>query len=101
MFKEKLKNTTIVEGSKTIFECQTEERNGFVVWFKNELEITKDTENMKMEAFSGCVYKLTISKTSIENGGNYKINKKAICSEAVLDVKGNITKCKILKKLIN
>lgn len=45
--------------------------------------------NLQKETLQGDIHKLTISPASLQDSGRYAIEKNGICSEAVLDVKGN------------
>lgn len=83
-----MKDVIVVEGFKSVFECETEDENSPVEWSKDGVRIISNTENKKMVAIIGRVYKLTIIKTSFQDRGRYCIQKNGIRSEALLDVKG-------------
>lgn len=81
-----------VEGSHTVFECETKKRNGGVDWFKDGVKITHDidkfeTENIETE--QGYIYRLKIKYTNVTDSGNYRIVKNGFQKEATLDVEGN------------
>lgn len=88
MFKRPLVNVTIMEGLDTQFECETEEENSPVEWLKNGLELTRKSNNIKMESLPNHIYTLTITSTSMNDEGTYMLKKKGFFSEAKLDVKG-------------
>ncbi|CAG2194444.1 TTN [Mytilus edulis] len=90
MFKKTLTKVTIVEGSGAMFECETEEENSPVEWFKDGKTINDTSENIKMESLQGYIYKLTITSTSLQDTGTYTILKNGIRNEAVLEVKGDL-----------
>lgn len=86
LFKRPLAKTTTLEGSDTIFECQTEEQNSAVEWFKDGNELTD--LRYKRLTLPDNIHKLTIQHTSIRDGGKYSIEKNGFYCEAVLSVKG-------------
>ncbi|CAC5390359.1 unnamed protein product [Mytilus coruscus] len=87
LFKRSLENVSILEGSETIFECQTEEENSLVEWFKEGDKVTNNIQNVKMETLPGHIYRLTISQTRLSDCGKYKIKKDGVNSKATLEVK--------------
>lgn len=88
LFKRPLTNLNTVEGLPTAFECETEEDSSPVEWFKGDNKVSNDIKNTKMETIRGYIHRLTIYNTSLEDSGKYRINKKGIWSESVLDVQG-------------
>ncbi|CAC5417542.1 MYBPC1 [Mytilus coruscus] len=91
IFKRRLVDKTNMEGLDTNLECETEEKNCNVRWFRNNVEITDEQDRMKIETTQGRVHTLFISKTSLEDSGTYSIKIKGVKSIAQLDVKGNIS----------
>lgn len=89
MFKQHLKNQTSVEGSFTIFVCETEEENSDVKWFKDGVKMVDGNKKIKMETELGHIFKLTIKRTSLLDSGTYSIRVNGVLSEAALAVKGN------------
>lgn len=89
MFKRPLTDLTTMEGSTAYLECETERENCPFKWFKDDEAITDKTENIKMEAIEGCIFKLTINHTSFQDKGKYSIKKNGICSQSMLNVKGS------------
>ncbi|VDI67986.1 titin [Mytilus galloprovincialis] len=87
LFKRPLENISILEGSDTIFECQTEEENSPIEWFHEGKPVTNNSQNVKMEKLPGYIYKLTISQTGRSDGGKYHIKKNGVDSQAILVVK--------------
>ncbi|XP_071149142.1 uncharacterized protein [Mytilus edulis] len=87
LFKRPLTSLTIMEGLDIQFDCETEEDNGYVKWYKDGVLIMMDTGNIKQETLPGNIYKLTISPATLHDSGRYRIEKNGISSEAVLDVK--------------
>ncbi|VDI73379.1 Hypothetical predicted protein [Mytilus galloprovincialis] len=87
LFKRQLSNVTIMEGLDMQFECETEDKNNDVDWFKDDLLISSTSINIKMETLPGHIYRLVISPATLQDNGSYRIEKNGICSEAVLDVK--------------
>lgn len=81
-----------MEGLDIQFDCETEEDNGYVEWYKDGVLITMNTGNIKQKTFPGNIYKLIISPVTLHDSGRYRIEKNGIRSEAVLDVKGNQVK---------
>ncbi|XP_071150426.1 obscurin-like protein 1 [Mytilus edulis] len=89
LFKRPLKDIKSIQGSHTIFECETEKVNGAVEWFKEKDNITHNTtkyETEKIETEQGYIYKLKIKYTNLEDKGNYRIEKIGIWKEASLNV---------------
>lgn len=82
-----------MEGLDMQFECETEDNNNDVDWFKDDLLIASTSINIKMEILPGHIYRLVISPATLQDNGRYRIEKNGICSEAVLDVKGNMEDC--------
>lgn len=81
-----------MEGSHTVFECETEKQNGDVEWFKDDVNITDDIDKFETEMIEteqGYIYNLKIKYTNVKDSGNYKIVKNGIQKEASLDVQGN------------
>ncbi|CAC5377871.1 unnamed protein product [Mytilus coruscus] len=76
-----------MEGLDIQFDCETEEDNSSVEWYKDDVLITMNTGNIKKETFPGNIHKLTISPARLQDSGRYRIEKNGISSEAVLVVK--------------
>ncbi|CAC5373142.1 TTN [Mytilus coruscus] len=93
LFKRQLDNITIMEGLDIQFDCETEEENSSVEWFKDNVLIKMNTKNIKMEKLPGNIHKLTISPARLKDSGRYRIEKNGINSEAVLEVKGDKVNC--------
>ncbi|CAC5377872.1 unnamed protein product [Mytilus coruscus] len=93
LFKRPLKNITIIEGLDMQFDCETEEHNSSVEWYKDDVLIMMNTANIKKETFPGNIHTLTISPARLQDSGRFRIEKNGISSEAVLDVKGNKVNC--------
>lgn len=81
---------TNMEGLDTKLECETEDENCHVQWFKDDVEIINPLDRMKIEKTQGRLHTLFISKTSVEDSGKYSIAIKGVKSIAKLDIKGNI-----------
>lgn len=89
-----------MEGSNAIFECETEDENGPVEWYKYDDTNTDDTENEvywfkiaeKMKNIDieehGLIYKLTIKHAKCKDSGHYAIEKNDFHSKAELQVTG-------------
>ncbi|VDI65032.1 Hypothetical predicted protein [Mytilus galloprovincialis] len=79
-----LENVTIMEGLDTVLECETEEENRPIQWFKNGKEISNQSDIIKM---TGHLHNLTILQTSLDDSGTYTVKTKGRTSHAVLTVK--------------
>lgn len=88
IFKHRLKDTTLTEGSELKLRCETVEENCHVQWFKNDVEIKIQPDGMKKE--NTRIHTLCISKTSSEDIGTYSIKIGGAESIAKLDIKGYI-----------
>lgn len=88
MFKLALVNSTVLEGSSTVFECETEDESSAIKWFKNDAKLAEIQKNIIMETLPDHIYKLKIASTRLGDKGTYSIKKNGVCSKAVLNVKG-------------
>ncbi|CAG2227944.1 unnamed protein product [Mytilus edulis] len=79
-----LENVTIMEGLDTVLECETEEENRPVQWFKNGKEISNQSDKIRM---TGNLHNLTILQTSLDDSGTYTVKTKGRTSHAELTVK--------------
>ncbi|VDI80926.1 Hypothetical predicted protein [Mytilus galloprovincialis] len=87
LFKRPLENVSTVEGSETIFECETEKEDSPIEWYQKANRVTNNTQNVQMVKLSGYIYQLIIPKTSLSDGGKYKIQKNGVDCVAILEVK--------------
>lgn len=86
LFRRTLNDLKTVEGSYTIFECETEKENGTIKWVKEDINITKNIN--RLETNQGYIYTLAFKHACVYDSGKYRFEKNGICSEATLEVKG-------------
>lgn len=87
LFKQTLTVSRSVEGSETIFTCETEKEGKVAEWYKDN---NKKTDNIDVQdTEDGYIHKLTIKHTKVEDRGTYKIQVNGVPREVDLEVLGN------------